>query len=199
MKFLERKTMNKRTAARKQLDIYGNIVLFFGFVREYKGLEYLLRAMPLIIKEIDVKLMIVGEFWNDKKKYMDLISDMSLKDNVHVIDKYVPNEEVSKYFNASNLVVLPYTSATGSGIVQLAFGCGRPVVTTTVGSLREVVDDGKTGYLVEPMNPNAIAQAVKKYFIFNKEEPFKENIKEQRERFSWKKMRENIEALYYGK
>lgn len=181
--------------ARQTLGVSGNILLFFGFVRDYKGLSYLIDALPQILRKLDVTLLVAGEFWKNKEVYLAQINRLGIQEKIKIIDKYIPNEEVGLYFAVSDLVVLPYISATGSGIVQLAFGCGRPVVTTKVGSLGEVVSEGKTGYLVDPQDSQSIADSVIDYFSKNKEHEFIQNIEDSRERFSWKGMRVKIEEL----
>ena len=108
---------------------------------------------------------------------------------------YCPDAEVEKYFSSSDLVVLPYEEATQSGIAQIAFGFGRPVVATRVGGLPEVVTDGKTGYVVPPMDPVALSDAVIRFFEENRAGEFARNIKKEADRFSWKKMVEEIEEL----
>ncbi|KKL03887.1 hypothetical protein LCGC14_2621600, partial [marine sediment metagenome] len=130
----------------------------------YKGLHYLIEAMPMITRHIKVNLLIVGEFWKGEEEYMKQIEDLGIGENVKVINKYVTNEEVGLYFAASDLVVLPYVSATGSGIVQAAFGCNKPVISTNVGCLSEVIDDMRTGYIVPPQDPQAIADAVVSFY-----------------------------------
>lgn len=113
------------------------LLLFFGFVREYKGLKHLLYAMPLIKEKLgNIKLMVVGSFGDDKEDYMQIIKDNQIEDSVEVIDNYTPDNEVEKYFAACDLVVLPYESATQSGIVQIAYGFEKPVIVTNVGGLR---------------------------------------------------------------
>lgn len=152
--------------ARKELQKSSEerLLLFFGFVREYKGLKHLLYAMPEIKNHIDhVRLLVVGSFGDDKGSYMQILEEQKITDCVEVIDGYTPDNEVEKYFAASNLVVLPYESATQSGIVQIAYGFEKPVIVTNVGGLPDVVEDGKTGYVVEPKNPKAIAEAIEKY------------------------------------
>lgn len=172
------------------------ILLFFGYVREYKGLKYLLRAMPEICREDEkVKLWIVGEFGADRENYQNLIRELKIENRVRVKDAYTPDREVEKYFAAADLVALPYTSATQSGIVQIAYGFLKPVVVTNVGGLPDVVEDGRTGYIVEPGNPKAIAEAVTRFFGENHAERMRENIEKEAERFSWERMGEVVEGF----
>lgn len=181
--------------AQAALDISGNVILFFGFIRPYKGLVHLLEALPNVLKRVELTLLIAGEFWGDENRYLAQIERLGIKDRVKIIDRYIPNEEINLYFAASDVVVVPYSAATGSGIVQVAFGCERPVITTKVGSLGEVVQDGRTGYLVEPNNAKSLAQAIVNFYIFGKEDEFAHNIKTAKREFSWAKMRQQIEAL----
>lgn len=149
--------------ARERLGISEDrqVLLFFGFVREYKGLKYLLSAMPLIASQLsDVELWVVGEFGEDRQMYVKLIEELHISPYVRLVDQYVPDREIQKYFAASDLVVIPYESATQSGIVQIAYGFGKPVVATEVGGLPDVVTHGKTGYLVRTKNERAIGDAV---------------------------------------
>jgi len=184
--------------ARRLLEINGNTILFFGFIRPYKGLSYLIEAMPRIIEQVDVRALVIGEFWEGEEKYREQIKKLGLEGKIRIFNKYIPNEEVELYFAASDLVVLPYVSATGSGIVQAAFGCNKPVVTTKVGCLPEVIDDGRTGYLVPPRDSRAIADAVVSFYAEEKEEEFRQNILKQRETFSWDRLVETIESFDHG-
>ena len=181
---------------RKKYGIEDKVILFFGFVREYKGLKYLIRALPKVLSEITVTLLIVGEFWKDKDEYLYLIDNLGIKENIIIIDDYIPNEEVGFYFSAADLVVQPYTSATGSGIVQMAFEFNKPVIATMVGCLPEMVENGKTGYLVHPRSSQELAIAIVKYFRENNAEQFKKNIEQQRHKFSWDRMVDDIENLF---
>jgi glycosyltransferase involved in cell wall biosynthesis len=181
--------------SRNHFGISGNTILFFGFVRPYKGLEYLIESIPLIIKHMDLNLLVVGEFWEEESKYKKQIERLKVKDNIKLIDKYVPNEEVALYFAAADVVVLPYISVTGSGIVQLAFGCNTPVITTNVGSLPEVVSNGNTGLIVNPSDSSAIANAVLTFYEKNMEKVFIKNIRTGKKQFSWDKMIETIESF----
>lgn len=182
--------------AQRKLCIRGNTILFFGFVRPYKGLNYLIAAMPIIIKHVDIILLIVGEFWEGEEEYRRQIEDLGVGGNIKIINKYVPNEDVGLYFAASDIVVLPYVSATGSGIVQVAFGCSKPVISTTVGCLPEVIDDKKTGYVVPVRDPQAIADAVISFYKEGEKEEFVNNIIEKKEKFSWDGMVEAIESFH---
>ena len=171
-------------------------MLFFGVVRSYKGLSYLIEAMPQIIAELpDLCLIIAGEFWEEEDSYLKQIKELHIENVVKVINKYVPNEEVGVYFSAADVVVLPYVSGTGSGIVQIAYGFDKPVIATKVGCLPEVVDHGRTGYLVEPMNAQAIADAVVSFYENDMEEVFARNIAIEREKFSWARMVQTIESV----
>jgi glycosyltransferase involved in cell wall biosynthesis len=180
---------------RSRCGIEGNVLLFFGFVREYKGLKYLIEALPEILSKVKVTLLIVGEFWEDKDAYVRLINNYGLKDDIIVIDRYVSNEEIGDYFRAADLVVQPYISATGSGVIMSAFAFNKPVVATNVGCLPQVVEDGKTGYLVAPKAPHELAQAIIKFFQENKMGDFSKNIKERKEYFSWERLSDVIEDL----
>ncbi|MEW6097204.1 MAG: glycosyltransferase [bacterium] len=181
--------------AQKKLKIEGRVLLFFGFVRQYKGLKYLIEALPLILEKIELTLLIVGEFWKDKEESLERIKELGLTEKVRVIDEYIPNEAVGLYFSASDLLVLPYTSATQSGIVQIAYGFNKPVVVTEVGGLPEVVEHGKTGFVVKPQNPKAIAEAVINFYKEKKESEFVANIAKIKNKFSWQKMVEVIESF----
>lgn len=170
-----------------QIDQGQGVLLFFGFVRKYKGLQYLLEAMKLL-KERDfkVQLWVVGDFGEDKEEYVEQIRAFEIGDQVQMVEGYVPDDEVEKYFAASDLVVLPYLSATQSGIVQIAFGFEKPVLVTEVGGLPDVVTNGKTGYVVEPRSAEMIAEAIMDYYINNRREAFVSQIEKEKDRFSWK-------------
>ncbi len=189
-----------RDKAKEKLQIGGeNILLFFGFVRKYKGLTYLIQAMPGILNRIDARLVIAGEFWEDKSLYLKMINTLDLDAKVTIVDRYIPNEEMPYFFYASDLVVLPYTSVTGSGLVQLAFGFHKPVVVSRIGSLSEVVCDKKTGFLVSPENPDEIAKAVVEFFRESDRDAMVEWIKKESKKFSWEHLVGAIEAFWEEK
>jgi len=160
-------------------------LLFFGLVRAYKGLKYLIEAMVRVRGTLDCHLLVVGEFYDDKAPYLELIKKLGLSEAITVVDRYVPNEEVARYFSAADVAVLPYTSATQSGIVQVAFGLNTPVIVTRVGGLPEVVDDGGTGFVVEPESAEALAAAIIRYYEGGFETRFRAEIARQADRFGW--------------
>lgn len=183
------------------LDFNERVLLFFGFVRPYKGLRHLIHAMPEIKKSLEnVRLLIVGEFGSieDKEDYVRQIKDLAasnpeLESAIVIKDGYTPDREVEKYFAACDMVVLPYESATQSGIVQIAYGFGKPVTVTNVGGLPDVVDNGRTGYVVPPQDAKALAEVIVRYFVEDKEKEFAKNIAAEAYRFSWERMGEVVE------
>ena len=186
--------------ARELLSIDNNekIILFFGFVREYKGLKHLINALGYLKNNQEKsgnmpRLFIVGDFDGNKEEYLKLIEKNSIEDNVTVVDGYVPDREVEKYFSAANLVVLPYESATQSGIVQIAYGFRKPVIVTRVGGLPEVVEDMVTGLIVEPNDDEGLSKAISCFFDEALEDKLVEGIKDREYRFSWDRMREALE------
>ncbi|MBD5483921.1 MAG: glycosyltransferase [Lachnospiraceae bacterium] len=187
-----------KAQARERLHVKQDehVLLFFGYVREYKGLKYLLQAMSAILREDSkVRLLVVGEFGSDREDYQALIDESGVGGHVNVVDSYTPDREVEKYFAAADLVVLPYISATQSGIVQIAYGFTKPVIVTEVGGLPDVVEDGRTGYVVEPKKPEAIAEAVIKFFREDQAERMSGNIEKEAYRFSWERMGDVIEGF----
>lgn len=185
-----------KNKARKRIGIQDNkVILYFGYIRRYKGLLHLIRAMPKLLKAMKIKLLVCGEFYEDREETYRLVDRLELKSNVILYDQFVPNEEVNRYFCASDLVVLPYTSATQSGIVQVAYHYDKPVVVTRVGGLPEVVIDNRTGYVVEPNDPDALAEAVLKYYRKQKEKAFVRNIRKEKKKYSWDRMAEAIESF----
>lgn len=183
--------------ARKQLELDNRpTIMFFGFVRKYKGLDLLLEAMPAIRKKVpSVRLLVVGEFFGDPKPYLDIIEKHDLGDSVIVHDSYVPTEEVAIWFSAADLLVLPYRSATNSGIVQIGYNFALPSVVTDVGSLSEVVIDKETGYVVPDAKPETLAEAVEQGLREENLERLSENIVEERKKYSWDAFAEGMEAF----
>ena len=158
---------------------HDKVLLFFGYVRKYKGLDLLIDAFPRILSSIpNSKLLIVGEFYDSPDLYFDLIKKLGLEKDTVVVNKFVPNEDVGKYYKVSDLVILPYRSATQSGILNVAYGFLKPVVVTNVGGLSEFVEDKKTGIIINPDSPEEIANGVIEYFRLKDQIDFKKNIQE---------------------
>lgn len=184
--------------ARKLLNITAkNVILFFGFVRPYKGLHYLIDALATAVEKIDdIHLLVVGEFMgNDKQKYIDQMNQNSLQKVITLVDEYVPTDDINSYFCACDIVALPYVSATQSAVVQLAYGFNKPVLVTDVGGLPEVVEHDKTGFIVERSNSAAISEQLIDFYKNNKETYMVDNVKEYKERFSWKNLVNEIEKI----
>lgn len=186
-----------RQEAREQLHLSGEkVLLFFGFVRKYKGLKYLLQAMPRISRELsDVKLLIVGDFDNDKHEYMEMIQEWKIQEYIEIHDGYIPDKEVEKFFAASDVVVLPYESATQSGIVQIAYGFEKPVIASNVGGLPEVVTDGKTGFITNAKDSDDLAEKVIQFFNKKKADEFRNEIVKEADKYSWDHLRRVVEKL----
>jgi glycosyltransferase involved in cell wall biosynthesis len=184
-----------KAEAREQLNIGANekVLLFFGLIREYKGLKHLLKAMPDIIGHYpDVKLIIAGDFKGKKAEYDEWLNAEGVADHLIIRDGHIPIPEVEPYFAASDIVVLPYESATQSGVIQVAYGFGKPVVATRVGGLPDVVDHMQTGYVIEPQSPSEITNALKDFYDNNRAETFASYIADSAYRFSWERMEETI-------
>ncbi len=173
-------------------------LLFFGFVRPYKGLEYLIQALALVLKQMQVRLLVVGEFWSSSEFYERYARQFGVEHAITFVNRYVPNEELKFYFDQANVVVLPYISATQSGVVQLAFGFGKPVITTRVGGLHEVVHDGVNGLVVPPQDEEALANAIVRYFKEQLQERFESYLatEQGQSSFSWSVLVKTFEQLH---
>jgi glycosyltransferase involved in cell wall biosynthesis len=164
----------------------GRVLLFFGLIRPYKGLEVLLYAFALVADELDATLLVVGEFYEDRGRYDEMIERLGIGPRLRVVDRYVPNEDVEMYFRAADVAVLPYRTATQSGIVQTAYSFHLPVIVTSVGGLPDVVRDGETGYVVPPGDPEALAGAIRRFFGEAVAARLSEGIRADLDRFSWR-------------
>ncbi len=171
------------------------LILFFGYIRPYKGLKFLLEAMPEIRDKTGAGLLVVGEFYEPSDPYLDIVRESGAGEAVRFVDRYVGNEEVEAFFAASDLVVLPYITATQSGIVQIAISFDRPVIVTAVGGLPEVVSSGRTGFIVPPGDANAIAKAVIEFYDGGWAGKMETNFEEEKNRFSWANLVPSIESL----
>lgn len=135
-------------------------LLFFGFVRPYKGLDLLIEALALLPSDLDVRLTIAGEFWQGSDETRARIEELGLAEKIEIVDRYLSEQDVAEYFARAHALVLPYRSATGSGVVAIAHHYEKPVIVTRVGGLPDVVEDGVTGFVVEPESPDALAAAI---------------------------------------
>jgi len=149
-------------------------LLFFGFIRPYKGLDTLLNAVGLL-KDKDISLTIAGEFWAGKDEFLSQVYQLGISEKVNIIDRYISEDEMRDFFSAADLIVLPYRQAVTSGVIATAYGFGKPVLATDVGGFHEIVKDGFTGKLVHPDDPQAFADGIA-WFLDNKEIDFGENI-----------------------
>ena len=181
--------------ARTRLGISATrVILFFGYIRKYKGLHILFEAMKLL-EGSGVHLLAVGECYDDEQAYRNQIAALQIDDRVTLLTDYIPNDQVGAYFSAADVVILPYLSATQSGIAQIAYNFDTPVIATDVGGLAEVVIDGETGYLTRPDDPLALALSIKKFFEAGDEDNFKRNVEREKKRYTWEAMARAIEEL----
>jgi len=177
-----------KNEARKylKLDKSEKLVMFFGFIRDYKGLDLLLQAMAdNRIKDKNIKCIVAGEYYGNKEKYDKLIEELNIKDRLILKTDFIANEDVKYYFSAADLIVQPYKTATQSGISQIAYHFEKPMIVTNVGGLPEIVENGKTGYVVE-RDADEIANAILNYFEGNRIDNFVEAVREKKKEFSWK-------------
>jgi D-inositol-3-phosphate glycosyltransferase len=169
-------------------------ILFFGFIRAYKGLDLLIKAMAdPAVRSLEIKLLVAGEFYEDEKPYFDLIHALDVSESIILHSHFISNEEVKYYFSAASLVVQPYISATQSGVTQVAYQFNKPMVVTNVGGLAEIVPDGKCGYVVTP-DPEAIAGAITDFFSGN-EKRFEEGLEQQKKLYTWERLTEALRSL----
>ncbi len=179
---------------RDELNIKRNatVLLFFGYVRKYKGLDILLEAMPEIIRiHPDTYLIVVGEFYDKPETYTSIVEKNKLNSNVKILNRFVPNEEVAKYYNAADAVVLPYKSATQSAVLNVAYSFKKPVIVTNVEGLAEFVEDGKTGVIVNPDSVDEIVKGYGKFLELKDSVDFKTHIEKRNKENSF----ENLPAL----
>lgn len=170
-------------------------LLFFGFIREYKGLDILLHAISKTqIKNLNFKLIIAGEFYANEKFYHELIDELDIKDKLILHTQFISNDDVKYYFSASDLIVQPYKNATQSGVTQVAYHFEKPILTTNVGGLAEIVIDEKTGFICEP-NDESVANGILKFFEISNANTFAEHIKEEKNKYSWDLFIEKINEL----
>lgn len=181
-----------RDTALEELDLSPDFsyLLFFGLVRKYKGLDILLHALPLVQAK-GWKLLVAGEFYENREEYDEIIEKYDLEEKVIIYDKYIPDKEVGLLFSVAELVVQPYRSATQSGVTQISYYFGVPMIVTNVGGLPEIVDHGKTGYVVPP-EPHWIAKAIDEYFSRNDHEEIEKAVLTKKKEYSWESFSEKL-------
>ncbi|MFZ1703647.1 MAG: glycosyltransferase [Saprospiraceae bacterium] len=163
-----------------------NIILFFGLIRRYKGLDLLLEAMANFSNSDQIILVVAGEFYEDKNHYFELVKKLNIEDKVRWFDQYIPNEEVKFFFSAANILALPYRTATQSGVTQVAFHFNTPVLVTDVGGLGEIIHHDEIGYVAKP-NPTSIFHFLKHYFKNEKESEFRLKMEIEKKKYDWDK------------
>ena len=178
------------------LDSSFRYVLFFGFIRAYKGLDLLFDAFAdERLRELPVKLIVAGEFYGDPEPYLEQVKRLGIGEKVVLCTDFIPDSEVNRYFSAADIVAQPYKTATQSGVTQIAFHFEKPMLVTNVGGLAEIVPDRKIGYVVEP-EKEQIATALRKFFEENKREEFERNIVEEKQKYSWSRFTEAIAKVF---
>ncbi|MDO9000219.1 MAG: glycosyltransferase [Bacteroidota bacterium] len=173
--------------ARKKLNLNqeDKIILFFGLIRHYKGLDILMEAMAHPeIKKLNIKLLIAGEFYEDKQPYLDIIQKHQLQNQIILHDKFIANEDVRYYFCASNLVAQTYRNATNSGVTMVGYYYEKPMLVNNVGGLTEIVPNEKCGYVVE-LSTQKISEKIIEYFTQNKETEFTVNVRIEKKKYEW--------------
>jgi glycosyltransferase involved in cell wall biosynthesis len=174
----------------------GKYILFFGYIRKYKGLDILLNAMAdERIKQAGIKLIVAGEYYDDEAFYQSLIDQLDIRNRLYLFTDFIPNEKVKDYFSAADCVVQPYRNATQSGISQIAYHFEKPMIVTNVGGLPEIVPDGKVG-LVTEVSSKAIADAILLFYEENKEQEFSRNAGMEQQKYSWSYFVKNIMSLF---
>ena len=178
--------------ARLDLPAAPRYLLFFGFIRAYKGLDLLYRALAdPRVRALPLRLLVAGEHYGDPTEYTRLAAELGIEDRLELRSQYIPNEAVPAYFGAADLVVQPYKTATQSGISQLAYHFEKPMLVTAVGGLPEIVAHGKAGYVV-PVDPVAIADAIVDFFQHDRYAEFEAGVRAEKGRFGWVQL---VEAL----
>ncbi len=188
-----------KAEAKRALNITDEkVILFFGYIRPYKGLHVLIDAMKILKQRMKVRLLVCGEFYGDEEKYRAHMTEAGIDDCTTVISDYIPNEKVHTYFSAADVVVQPYISATQSAIAQIAYFFSSPIIATNVGALPEVVIDGRSGLIVPPNDPEALANAIARFYDEGMEEQLAAGANEERKKYSWEAMADAVEQLAAG-
>lgn len=192
--------MNKQAAADYLgLDAQTHYMLFFGFIRDYKGLDLLMRAFAdKRFDNLNVKLIVAGEFYNNAEKYRTLEKELKLENKIIWHSDFIADDKVRYYFNLADIIVQPYKSATQSGVTQIAYHFEKPMLVTNVGGLAEIVPDKQVGY-VTPVDTERIADALYDFFSHKRQNEFHAHIVEEKQKYKWERMTETIMNVKEGK
>ncbi len=170
-------------------------VLFFGFIRDYKGLDLLLEAMADDeIREMPIRLLVAGEYYNNEEQYQKIIKKFGIENQIVLHNDFIADEDVRYYFCAADLIAQPYKTATQSGVTQIAYHFEKPMLVTNVGGLPEIVPHGKVGYVVEP-EPKPISKAIISFFKEEKSNDFLPYIRTEKKKYSWSRLTQSILSL----
>jgi glycosyltransferase involved in cell wall biosynthesis len=181
---------------RLKLDLNTRYLLFFGFIRDYKGLDLLISAFADgRLRKFPVKLLVAGEYYSSPEPYLQLIKEHMLEDFIELRTDFIPDDEVNLYFSAADMVVQPYKSATQSGVTQIGYHFNKPMLVTNVGGLSEIIPDGKIGYVVEP-DSREIANALVDFYANDRLAEFETNIIDEKKKFSWSNMANTFLTVY---
>ena len=177
------------------LDENKRYILFFGFIRNYKGLDILLEAMSLLPESLkDVNLLVAGEYYEDSAPYDEIIAQKQLGKRVELHTKFIPNDNVKLYFSAADIVAQPYRNATQSGVSQVAYHFETPMIITNVGGLSELVPHGEAGWVCEPM-AESLAAAIVSMYVPKRLDHIRNSLKELKKQFSWPSMVKALEEV----
>lgn len=189
--------LSKKEAAMKLgLHEQKQYILFFGFIRHYKGLDLLLEAFAdSRLREFPVRLIVAGEFYENPQPYLEAIIRLKLEGLVELRTGFIPDNEVRNYFSVADIVAQPYRSATQSGVSQIAYHFEKPMLVTNVGGLAEIIPNGKVGYVVD-VEPKQIADALVDFFSNNRSSVMVDNIKIEKQKFAWSRMTDAIDSLF---
>lgn len=189
--------LENRELALKKLNLEAdwNYLLFFGFIREYKGLDLALRALASPkLQKLKLKLIVAGEFYSDSKSYLDLVKTLNISDRVIFHSNFITDSHIPTYFSVADLVIQPYKNATQSGVTQVAYHFNKPILVTNVGGLPELVPHQKAGY-VSSLDPEEIASHILNFYTQEREKEFSDNIREFKKKYSWELFVQQFNAL----
>jgi len=180
--------------AQRRLGVSGRVLLFFGYIRQYKGVDLLLQALAQVPGDLGITLLIAGEFYEPVETYQALIRTLGITDRVRIIDRYIAEPEWPDLFAASDALVLPYRAASQSMSIALAYNFGKPVIVSRVGGLAEAVEEGRTGLVAEP-EPAALAVAIRRFYSEFPSTPYQVYIETRRQRLGWEPFIQLLESL----